>query len=929
MSFDQFFHTATGNQPYNYQHRLAGGDAGTRCESLLIDIPTGLGKTAAVVIAWLWNRTAHPDEKHREQWPRRLVYCLPMRTLVEQTADEVTKWLDRLASEYPGNQMIQELGAHSPIILMGGEDAVEWDSYPERPSVIIGTQDMLLSRALNRGYGMSRYRWPMHFGLLNGDCLWILDETQLMGSGLWTSAQLDWMRRDRFGSFRPVVTWWMSASLGSSFLQTQDRVNSGLSLPEPLHLSKQEEGVLPVLQAVRPVAIYSEKSTTKSKAGQVNKVEAFFVGLGTSILKDHVPGTLSLIVCNKVHHAQKLRTTIASLKSDLHPEPLLLTSRFRPGDRSRTLNEVRNFEKARKAGASHPGLILVATQVIEAGFDVSATKLWTEASPWPSMLQRLGRLNRDAKENERALAKVFSVPAEKGETGPYEESDIKIGQQIVAELVKLYSENSKIPSSEAIRKLRTDSGTGKLMDQALEPKRSPFPRASDVHGLFSTEPDVFGGFTDISPWVRNSDANADVTVFWRDFAPSDSLKDPEGPGFQRDEGCAVPVFRLLEFLGSARQAWHWDPKLKRWAPIRKQEIRPGMTLLLPASHGGYDPKEGWTGRTDHKLVEVPPPGPFEETDDEDRASQFRNWVPLNTHLADTALIAVEIAKKLDLTEAETECLVRAAELHDIGKSLLHWQEKLPQPPPAPGVLFAKAAFEVVLPCVKDPAIADAALDLLRNESEKLILRHEIGKEPKAPLDTMHVQVCRRPRCDTLDQLAKLLGVRPRISRFLPGLRHEAASALAMWRRYYHQDKADFPALAIYLVAAHHGKIRTALNPRANSLEPNVAGIPITIPPSLPWNSEWEMDFEAAIDGASGEFNKDGTFTFRAPGWSGLVADLLGGWEAGSPKLTCNAVPQDEPHALGPFALAYLETLLRACDGRASANPSEEMEFQKS
>jgi len=31
------------------------------CESRLIEIPTGLGKTAAVVLAWLWNRVAQPD----------------------------------------------------------------------------------------------------------------------------------------------------------------------------------------------------------------------------------------------------------------------------------------------------------------------------------------------------------------------------------------------------------------------------------------------------------------------------------------------------------------------------------------------------------------------------------------------------------------------------------------------------------------------------------------------------------------------------------------------------------------------------------------------------------------------------------------------------------------------------------------------------
>ena len=48
-------------------------------------------------------------------------------------------------------------------------------------TVIVGTQDQLLSRALNRGYSMSRFRWPVHFGLLDNDCLWVMDEIQLMG----------------------------------------------------------------------------------------------------------------------------------------------------------------------------------------------------------------------------------------------------------------------------------------------------------------------------------------------------------------------------------------------------------------------------------------------------------------------------------------------------------------------------------------------------------------------------------------------------------------------------------------------------------------------------------------------------------------------------------------------------------------------------
>ena len=103
----------------------------------------------------------------------------------------------------------------------------EWDVHPEKPAILIGTQDMLLSRALNRGYGMSRYRWPMHFGLLNNDCLWVMDETQLMGPGLSTACQLEAFRNVQSpgcGAFGAAgsVTWYMSATSNLEHLKTRE-----------------------------------------------------------------------------------------------------------------------------------------------------------------------------------------------------------------------------------------------------------------------------------------------------------------------------------------------------------------------------------------------------------------------------------------------------------------------------------------------------------------------------------------------------------------------------------------------------------------------------------------------------------------------------------------------------------------------------------
>ncbi|MGH7194350.1 MAG: type I-G CRISPR-associated helicase/endonuclease Cas3g, partial [Candidatus Saccharimonadales bacterium] len=156
--------------------------------------------------------------------------------------------------------------------------------------------------------------------------------------------------------------------------------------------------------------------------------------------------------------------------------------------------------------------------------------------------------------------------------------------------------------------------------------------------------------------------------------------------------------------------------------------------------------------------------------------------------------------------------------------------------------------------------------------------------------------------------------------FRPGLRHEAASALAMWRHYAVSNKAPYPALAVYLAAAHHGKVRTVL--KAISREGgDVFGVGRT-PETLRFDGrDWPMDFSVAFDGSDGEWTDDG-FTVNGPGWTGIVADLLGPWRGEADAAWTRVVPRDEPRALGPFALAWLEALVRVADWRASGHPSQ-------
>ena len=55
--------------------------------------PTGSGKTAGVTLGWVAPRLRSPRTT-----PRRLVWCLPMRTLAEQATEEIREWFCRLDS---------------------------------------------------------------------------------------------------------------------------------------------------------------------------------------------------------------------------------------------------------------------------------------------------------------------------------------------------------------------------------------------------------------------------------------------------------------------------------------------------------------------------------------------------------------------------------------------------------------------------------------------------------------------------------------------------------------------------------------------------------------------------------------------------------------------------------------------------------------
>jgi len=839
MSFAEFFETCTGFPAHPWQAEL--GSRAT-CKDALIRIPTGLGKTAGVGSAWLHHRVRGGDRS----WPTRLAWVLPMRVLVEQTLDSL-------------QELVQRAGLASDVDVvpcMGGLVDKEYAVHPERPTILVGTQDMLLSRALMRGYAAGRGRWPVDFGLLSRDTLFVCDEVQLMGVGLRTSAQLAAFRGK--GGLRPSRTWWMSATLRPDWLETVDQA------PAVPQLVDESVSVLPTDRADGPWT--SEKRLTlREDLGDPK-------ALAEAVRAEHAPGTLTLVIVNQVRRAVELH---GALEGTTDADLCLVHSRFRPAERAAW----RARFLSRTAELPAAGRVVVSTQVIEAGVDISAQLLITELAPWPSLVQRFGRAARYP--GERAEVWVVGPVTTDKDALPYELGVLSAAWSELTALRVLGRCDLK-----ALADFEASLDKARLGELFPAPS-GPVLRRKDVDDLFDTTPDLSGADIDVGPFVREG-KQRDLRVFWRELGEGepDSRLLPH-----RDELCAVPISGARKWLASCKAWWLHDfgEGWSKGSPALSRRLSPGRTVVIHAREGGYDPIRGWTPSSKPSVRPVPTSelsAPFERTattTDSEALSRTSGWRTIATHGEETGRIAASTVRALGLPEEYASLLALAGRWHDVGK-----------------------AHPVFQACMgEDARREDGYLDRVDlakaprgwRFAERRGFRHELASA-LALLDLLHRA---RP-----DHPALRAGVGEMLDRLGPSdltvadlADHPLAAELAAL------SAEDFDLL-LWLVVTHHGKVRsswscTPHDQRALVGEPGVSlqihgvrsgdrlpSIAVAGRDGAEQLPELRMNLAIAQVGLDARFGRS---------WAERAEDLLA--------------------RHGPFDLAYLEALLRSADARAS------------
>ena len=868
--------------------------------------PTGAGKTAAVTLGWAAHRLRNPDAT-----PRRLVWCLPMRALVEQTARRVAEWFGRLAAA--ANAASRLPGPEDVHVLMGGVDAGGWLAAPERPAVLVGTQDMLLSRALMRGYASSRALWPMEFALLHEDAQWVFDEVQLMGAGRATSAQLEAFRRGEAaraartgrpptGPARPSRSLWISATLDPRWLATVDHAAPPPDAVVRVDPAAEADGRLALLSRAAKTLVRSRSAPASSKKADVT---SYVERLAAEILCAHRPGRMTLAVVNRVQRAQALHAALEkSIAKRAQPAPTLalVHSRFRPADRRREMEKVvsagEDDPRGRivvatsichaAAAAAHKeddprGRIVVATQAVEAGVDVSAAVLFTEVAPWSSLVQRFGRANRYAELRDGADVRWIDLlrAANGGAAAEKDAEELAIPYR-AAELRAARGRLAGLTDAAPVHLPAADD---------VEPPRRVV-RRKDVDDLFDTDPDLTGFDVDVSPYVRDAD-DTDVRLFWRDLSAADDV--PPRP--RREELCAVSIGAARKWLREIRSrskgkalVFQRDPQWRRgdgragttpagWTPFR-DEPWPGLILLADRSAGGYRETVGFTGDPRH----VPDPAADPPASGETAAAGPPDGA--GSPAAGETAAAVGRRRRGGEQDGADSPAADETEGHD-EDPLSEIDTAVPL---AEHLRHVTAEAEALCEALGVDADTRAAVT-------RAARWHDLGKAHEVFQDTMRRGLDGRDAAPDVLLAKTIRSARHRRAYF----RHELASALAFLA---HEGWSRDGDLVAYLIAAHHGKVRMNLRALPRESAPrdgDRAGARFA-------RGVREGDELPPFDLNGGERWPGGrlTLSIMELGWDEVTRES---WTERTRELLAR---------LGPFRLAWLETLLRAADWRASA-----------
>ena len=566
--FDGRFRALTCHAPFGWQRRLfeehfMHGDLPSA-----LDLPTGLGKTSVMAIWYLARRAG-------ARVPRRLVYVVDRRAVV----DQATAVAESIKKESCDSAL--------RISTLRGRyaDNREWLEDPAAPAIIVGTVDMIGSRLLFEGYGVSRGMRPYHAGLLGADTLAVLDESHLVppferlleriardrdeDNDLGPKEAKD---RDLIPRFRLLPLSATGRDRGGDVfrLTEQDRkdpvVKARLEAKKRLVFKKLEE---------KPAEEDEDKSDQKPD-GEKNKLEDKLAEEAWALSGEGKAPVRIAIYCNSRKVAEKTKEAIGKKLKEYNKNKMesaqippknvqLFVGARRVKERQDVKETLEDLGFFSGNDAPDKAAFVIATSAGEVGVDLDADHMVMDLVPFERMVQRLGRVNRLGGRDAKVIAiyENEDEPKPKKPNAPTnEEQRAIIAWRAFKVLKKLpcYGDDSHNASPDALGDLKDRLAKDMIFGASSPDPLYPALTRPLLDAWSMTSLKEHTGRPEVQPWLRGwiDGDPPQTTLVWRKFLP---VRVQGGVASEREvadffaavpphltEVIEVPTYRVHEWL---------------------------------------------------------------------------------------------------------------------------------------------------------------------------------------------------------------------------------------------------------------------------------------------------------------------------------------------------------------------------------------------
>jgi CRISPR-associated endonuclease/helicase Cas3 len=399
FEIDEYFQAMLNNTqiyPRHFQRETIGQIL--QGKNVLLRAPTGSGKTETAIAPFLFA-----GKMGITDFPSKLIYIVPLRTLATSLRSRTEKMVRQWEAKYPPGRPLV-------VTLQTGEN-------PEDPrfegDIIFCTIDQLLSSFLSIPYSVGRGSANVNAGVVFASYL-VFDELHLLDPDRSFVTTLKLLQQVIGISPFLLMTATLTHELAAQI--SQEVISKGKISADLIQLVNVVDEDLKGIEGSRNRQFYpSDRSLSAD-----------------SIIKDIQANRRQrvIVICNTVAQSQGLfRDLQVSAPSNINLT--LLHSRFLPADRhdkEQRLQQI--FAENWQENNDGKCYVLIATQVVEAGINITCQIMHSQLCPMNALLQRAGRCARFAGELGRVYVyRQIQVEEKNSSLANREEDDEAIATQ--------------------------------------------------------------------------------------------------------------------------------------------------------------------------------------------------------------------------------------------------------------------------------------------------------------------------------------------------------------------------------------------------------------------------------------------------------------------------------------------------------------------